>query len=137
LPFILAASNALRAKKTLTPAPVMRERAVALGWPIERIHTIDNDLGISGCRLETFGNSGVSQCDSRVLAVDSSKMSRVTPPNGTVLVDNSSGQSRQQSGRARLLRRRAGYGHIRPGPHGDRAVRVRTKEAGHESSAIR
>src|SRR5487761_2663056 len=26
----------------------LRERAVALGWPIERIHTIDNDLGISG-----------------------------------------------------------------------------------------
>ena len=23
----------------------LRERAVALGWPIERIHTIDNDLG--------------------------------------------------------------------------------------------
>ena len=26
----------------------LRERAVALGWPIERIHTIDNDLGRSG-----------------------------------------------------------------------------------------
>jgi DNA invertase Pin-like site-specific DNA recombinase len=26
----------------------LRERAVALGWPIERIHTIDNDLGVSG-----------------------------------------------------------------------------------------
>ena len=26
----------------------LRERAVALGWPIERIHTIDSDLGISG-----------------------------------------------------------------------------------------
>src|ERR1700681_260009 len=26
----------------------LRERAVALGWPIERIHTIDNDLGQSG-----------------------------------------------------------------------------------------
>lgn len=23
----------------------LRERAVALGWPIERIHVIDNDLG--------------------------------------------------------------------------------------------
>src|SRR5262249_35868328 len=26
----------------------LRERAVALGWPIERIHVIDSDLGISG-----------------------------------------------------------------------------------------
>jgi DNA invertase Pin-like site-specific DNA recombinase len=26
----------------------LRERAVALGWPIERIHVIDTDLGISG-----------------------------------------------------------------------------------------
>jgi len=28
----------------------LRERAVALGWPIERIHTIDSDLGRSGAR---------------------------------------------------------------------------------------
>lgn len=26
----------------------LRERAVALGWPMERIHTIDSDLGVSG-----------------------------------------------------------------------------------------
>src|SRR5579863_4802162 len=26
----------------------LRERAVALGWPLERIHTIDSDLGVSG-----------------------------------------------------------------------------------------
>jgi DNA invertase Pin-like site-specific DNA recombinase len=26
----------------------LRERAVALGWPVERIHTIDSDLGVSG-----------------------------------------------------------------------------------------
>jgi len=26
----------------------LRERAVALGWPIDRIHTIDSDLGLSG-----------------------------------------------------------------------------------------
>jgi DNA invertase Pin-like site-specific DNA recombinase len=26
----------------------LRERAVALGWPIERVHVIDNDLGLSG-----------------------------------------------------------------------------------------
>src|SRR5487761_1564457 len=30
----------------------LRERAVALGWPIERIHTIDEDLGISGAHAE-------------------------------------------------------------------------------------
>lgn len=28
----------------------LRERAVALGWPIERVHTIDNDLGRSGAQ---------------------------------------------------------------------------------------
>src|ERR1700730_5893042 len=26
----------------------LRDRAVALGWPIERIHVIDSDLGLSG-----------------------------------------------------------------------------------------
>ena len=26
----------------------LRDRAVALGWPIERIHVVDNDLGMSG-----------------------------------------------------------------------------------------
>lgn len=30
----------------------LRERAVALGWPLERIHTIDNDLGVSGAQAE-------------------------------------------------------------------------------------
>jgi DNA invertase Pin-like site-specific DNA recombinase len=30
----------------------LRERAVALGWPIERIHTIDSDLGVSGASAE-------------------------------------------------------------------------------------
>ena len=30
----------------------LRDRAVALGWPIERIHTIDSDLGISGAHAE-------------------------------------------------------------------------------------
>jgi DNA invertase Pin-like site-specific DNA recombinase len=28
----------------------LRDRAVAMGWPIERIHTIDSDLGLSGAR---------------------------------------------------------------------------------------
>src|SRR5271169_398050 len=30
----------------------LRERAVSLGWPIERIRTIDSDLGISGAHAE-------------------------------------------------------------------------------------
>ena len=30
----------------------LRDRAVALGWPIERIHTIDSDLGLSGAHAE-------------------------------------------------------------------------------------
>lgn len=30
----------------------LRERAVALGWPIERIHTIDSDLGVSGAHAQ-------------------------------------------------------------------------------------
>lgn len=31
----------------------LRDRAVALGWPIERIHIIDQDLGISGAHAQT------------------------------------------------------------------------------------
>src|SRR6202034_1032087 len=30
----------------------LRERAAALGWPLERIHTIDSDLGISGAHAK-------------------------------------------------------------------------------------
>src|SRR6185437_756245 len=30
----------------------LRDRAAALGWPAERIHTIDDDLGISGAHAE-------------------------------------------------------------------------------------
>jgi DNA invertase Pin-like site-specific DNA recombinase len=30
----------------------LRERAVALGWPIERVHVIDNDLGQSGAHAQ-------------------------------------------------------------------------------------
>ncbi|EQD29321.1 Resolvase domain protein, partial [mine drainage metagenome] len=26
----------------------LRERAVALGWPIERLHVVDSDMGLSG-----------------------------------------------------------------------------------------
>src|ERR1700682_4054756 len=28
----------------------LRERAVALGWPVERVHVIDSDLGLSGAQ---------------------------------------------------------------------------------------
>jgi DNA invertase Pin-like site-specific DNA recombinase len=30
----------------------LRDRAVAMGWPIERVHVIDNDLGLSGAQAE-------------------------------------------------------------------------------------
>ena len=30
----------------------LRDRAVALGWPIERVHTIDSDLGLSGASTQ-------------------------------------------------------------------------------------
>jgi len=30
----------------------LQQRAVVLGWPIERIHTIDNDLGRSGASAQ-------------------------------------------------------------------------------------
>ncbi|WP_162145535.1 recombinase family protein, partial [Sinorhizobium meliloti] len=30
----------------------LRDRAVALGWPIERVHVIDNDLGLSGAQSQ-------------------------------------------------------------------------------------
>lgn len=30
----------------------LRDRAVALGWPIERVHVIDSDLGLSGAQLQ-------------------------------------------------------------------------------------
>ena len=60
----------------------LRERAVALGWPIERIHTIDNDLGISGASAHNrdgfqhlvsevaLGNAGI------VLGLEVSRLAR-------------------------------------------------------------
>ena len=42
----------------------LRERAVALGWPIERIHTIDSDLGISGSSADN--RDGFQQLVSQV-----------------------------------------------------------------------
>jgi hypothetical protein len=30
----------------------LRDRAVALGWPIEQVHVIDNDLGMSGAQSQ-------------------------------------------------------------------------------------
>src|ERR1700674_959890 len=60
----------------------LRERAVALGWPIERIHTIDNDLGVSGASAHNrdgfqhlvsevaLGNAGI------VLGLEVSRLAR-------------------------------------------------------------
>src|ERR1700674_6084366 len=42
----------------------LRERAVALGWPIERIHIIDNDQGHSGAQAQ--GREGFQQLVSEV-----------------------------------------------------------------------
>jgi DNA invertase Pin-like site-specific DNA recombinase len=42
----------------------LRERASALGWPIERIHVIDSDLGRSGASAE--GRDGFQQLVSEV-----------------------------------------------------------------------
>ena len=42
----------------------LRERAVALGWPIERIHVIDNDLGQSGS--QTVGRDGFTELVNKV-----------------------------------------------------------------------
>jgi DNA invertase Pin-like site-specific DNA recombinase len=42
----------------------LRERAVALGWPIDRIHTIDSDLGISGAHAQN--RDGFQQLVSEV-----------------------------------------------------------------------
>ena len=33
----------------------LRQRAVALGWPVERIHVIDTDLGHSGAERDREG----------------------------------------------------------------------------------
>jgi DNA invertase Pin-like site-specific DNA recombinase len=42
----------------------LRERAAALGWPVERIHTIDSDLGISGAQSQN--RDGFQQLVSEV-----------------------------------------------------------------------
>src|SRR3984893_13560111 len=42
----------------------LRERAVALGWPIERIHVIDNDQGHSGAQAQ--GREGFQRLVSEV-----------------------------------------------------------------------
>jgi DNA invertase Pin-like site-specific DNA recombinase len=42
----------------------LRERAVALGWPLERIHIIDSDLGQSGA--SSVGRAGFQQLVSEV-----------------------------------------------------------------------
>lgn len=42
----------------------LRDRAVALGWPIERVHVIDSDLGLSGAQSQ--GRDGFQQLVSEV-----------------------------------------------------------------------
>lgn len=42
----------------------LRERAIALGWPIERIHVIDSDLGQSGA--QATGRDGFTELVSKV-----------------------------------------------------------------------
>jgi len=42
----------------------LRERAIALGWPIERIHVIDSDLGQSGA--QAAGRDGFTELVSKV-----------------------------------------------------------------------
>lgn len=42
----------------------LRDRAVALGWPIERVHVIDSDLGVSGAQAE--GRDGFQQLVTEV-----------------------------------------------------------------------
>ena len=37
----------------------LRDRAVALGWPIERVRVIDSDLGLSGA--QAAGRDGFQQ----------------------------------------------------------------------------
>ncbi len=46
----------------------LRERAAALGWPIERIHVIDTDLGQSGA--QSAGRDGFAELVSKVAMGD-------------------------------------------------------------------
>ncbi len=41
-----------RATESTKRQYVLRDRAVALGWPIVRIHFIDSDLGLSGASAQ-------------------------------------------------------------------------------------
>ena len=63
----------------------LRDRAVALGWPLERVHTIDNDLSISGAAAQNrdgfqylvsqvaMGRAGI------VLGLEVSRLHATTP----------------------------------------------------------
>jgi DNA invertase Pin-like site-specific DNA recombinase len=44
----------------------LRDRAVALGWPLERIHVIDCDLGKSAAQYQAAGRNGFQQLVSEV-----------------------------------------------------------------------
>ncbi|MDI6773569.1 MAG: recombinase family protein, partial [bacterium] len=60
----------------------LRERAVALGWPVERVHVIDSDLGKSGASAtdrkgfqKLVGEVGMGRAGI-VLAIDVSRLTR-------------------------------------------------------------
>ena len=60
----------------------LRERAVALGWPIERVHVIDSDLGKSGASSvdregfqKLVGQVGMG-CAGIVLGLEVSRLAR-------------------------------------------------------------
>ena len=67
----------------------LRERAVALGWPVERVHTIDSDLGRSGA--DATGRDGFQRLVSKVamgevgivLGLEGLTPWRATTPIGT------------------------------------------------------
>src|SRR5258708_8079707 len=61
----------------------LRDRAVALGWPLERIHVIDCDLGKSGSQSAGRGGSQnlVSEVAPRNAALAMRiQLSRLPPP---------------------------------------------------------
>ena len=51
----------------------LRERAVALGWPIERVHVIDTDLGKSGA--QATGRDGFSRLVTEVAMGGANRLS--------------------------------------------------------------
>ena len=58
----------------------LRERAVALGWSIERVHTIDSDLGCSGAAAQN--RDGFQHLVSQVAMGRRCRVWRATTPTG-------------------------------------------------------